>query len=160
MLHKTLLLVVVRAIQQIILIGRVRGCLVKKRHSYRCNRGSDYKPVAVARYINLVREPWSSLSLSLSLSFSWQAEVASAFILPLPETRVGMRGLQEARVRFLAAARACFYKRTPLPFFFSLSLSPFLSPSTGTIYKGEMNVVTSLLETIREHDLSRHVGSE
>lgn len=65
MLHKTLLLVVVRAIQQIILIGRVRGSLVKKRHSYRCKRGSDYKPVAVARYINLVREPWSSLSLSL-----------------------------------------------------------------------------------------------
>lgn len=67
-----------------------------------------------------------------------------------------MRGLQEARVRFLAAARACFYKRTPLPFF---SL-PFSLPSAGAIYKGEMNAVTSLLETIREHDLSRHVGSE
>lgn len=42
------------------------GMCVKKRHGYRCSRGSDYKPVAVARYINLARK----LCLSLSLSFS------------------------------------------------------------------------------------------
>ena len=42
------------------------GVCVKKRHGYRCSRGSDYKPVAVARYINLARK----LCLSRSLSFS------------------------------------------------------------------------------------------
>lgn len=112
------------------------GVCVKKRHGYRCSGGSDYKPVAVARYINLARK----LCLSLSLFF-WQ--VASTFILS--PVLVGMRGLQEARVRFLAA-RACFYKWTSiLSFFFSFFLS---LPASGNVYKDETNAVTSLLETV------------
>lgn len=80
------------------------------------------------------------MSLSLSLFF-WQ--VASTFILS--PVLVGMRGLQEARVRFLAA-RACFYKWTSiLSFFFSFFLS---LPASGNVYKDETNAVTSLLETV------------
>lgn len=90
------------------------GVCVKKRHGYRYSGGSDYKPVAVARYINLARK----LCLSLSLFF-WQ--VVSTFVLS--PVLVGMRGLQEARVRFLAA-RACFYKWTSiLSFFFFFSFT-------------------------------------
>lgn len=126
MLHKTLLLVVVRAIQQIILIGRVRGSLVKKRHSYRCKRGSDYKPVAVARYINLVREPWSSLSLSLS----WQAEVASAFILPLPELALVCADYKKLVYASWLLHALAFISGHPSLFFLSLSLSPQPGPFT------------------------------
>lgn len=126
MLHKTLLLVVVRAIQQIILIGRVRGSLVKKRHSYRCKRGSDYKPVAVARYINLVREPWSSLSLSLS----WQAEVASAFILLLPELALVCADYKKFVYASWLLHALAFISGHPSLFFLSLSLSPQPGPFT------------------------------
>ena len=126
MLHKTLLLVVVRAIQQIILIGRFRGSLVKKRHSYRCKRGSDYKPVAVARYINLVREPWSSLSLSLS----WQAEVASAFILPLPELALVCADYKKLVYASWLLHALAFISGHPSLFFLSLSLSPQPGPFT------------------------------
>lgn len=58
-----------------------------------------------------------------------------------------MRGLQEARVRFLTAARACFYKRTPFPFF-SLSLSLSLSLNRDHLQRrNERSYVSSRNDT-------------
>ena len=98
-----------------------------------------------------------SLSLSLSLFPGRQKLLLHSFSPSLKLALVCADYKKLVYASWLLHALA-FISGHPSLFF--LSLSPFLSPSTGTIYKGEMNVVTSLLETIREHDLSRHVGSE